>query len=303
MSTVERARGRWREILPQLGIETRFLTNRHGPCPLCGGKDRFRFDDKGGSGSYFCNQCGAGVGLILVRKLRGWDFKTAVAEIDRIIGSRPVTSAPKTKTSDVGARRRARIKRLLSDARDPQVVMDWLAFRGIKAASRELFGHSRCPYYTDGGELVGHYPAVIAPILGPNGELQSAQRIYLAGPEPRKKTCPQVDTISGCAVRLHTATFTLGLAEGIATGLSAHVLFKVPVWAALSENGVKSFVPPAEIQRLLIFADNDRNYVGQDAAYALARRLSRDRPDMSVEVHMPTVAGHDFNDVLNETRS
>ena len=29
--TVERARHRWREILPQFGIETRFLTNRHGP--------------------------------------------------------------------------------------------------------------------------------------------------------------------------------------------------------------------------------------------------------------------------------
>ena len=30
--TIERARGRWREILPQLGVETRFLVNKHGPC-------------------------------------------------------------------------------------------------------------------------------------------------------------------------------------------------------------------------------------------------------------------------------
>ena len=36
--TLERARNRWREILPRLGIETRFLSNKHGPCPLCGGK-------------------------------------------------------------------------------------------------------------------------------------------------------------------------------------------------------------------------------------------------------------------------
>ncbi len=56
MSTIERARGRWSEILPRLGIDARFLRNRHGPCPLCGGKDRFRFDDRDGSGSYFCNQ-------------------------------------------------------------------------------------------------------------------------------------------------------------------------------------------------------------------------------------------------------
>jgi hypothetical protein len=30
--TIEPARNRWREILPQRGIETRFLTNKHGPC-------------------------------------------------------------------------------------------------------------------------------------------------------------------------------------------------------------------------------------------------------------------------------
>ena len=60
--TIERARHRWREILPQLGIETRFLQNKHGPSPLCGGKDRFRFDDRDGTGSYYCNQCGPALG-------------------------------------------------------------------------------------------------------------------------------------------------------------------------------------------------------------------------------------------------
>ena len=69
MDTITRARGRWKEILPQFGIDPKFLTNRHGPCPLCRGKDRFRFDDKDGSGSYFCNQCGPGSGVILIRKL------------------------------------------------------------------------------------------------------------------------------------------------------------------------------------------------------------------------------------------
>jgi putative DNA primase/helicase len=86
-NTIERARHRWREILPQLGIETRFLTNKHGPCPLCGGRDRFRFDDKDGSGSYYCNRCGPGAGVILVCKKNGWDFKTACDAIDKIIGT------------------------------------------------------------------------------------------------------------------------------------------------------------------------------------------------------------------------
>ena len=91
-NTIERAQHRWPEILPQLGIETRFLTNKYGPCPVCGGKDRFRFDDKDGSGSYYCNQEGAGVGLTLVCKKNGWDFKRACDEVDKIIGT---TASPK----------------------------------------------------------------------------------------------------------------------------------------------------------------------------------------------------------------
>src|SRR5258708_7413681 len=104
ISTVERARGRWREILPLLGIDTRFLTNKHGPCPLCGGRDRYRFDDKNGEGTYYCNQCGAGTGLIMVRKRHGWDFKTACGEVDKILGdssSPPAPGKPTPANDDV----------------------------------------------------------------------------------------------------------------------------------------------------------------------------------------------------------
>ena len=45
------ARGRWPEILAALaGLSGEQLSNRHQPCPLCGGTDRYRFDDKDGSG-------------------------------------------------------------------------------------------------------------------------------------------------------------------------------------------------------------------------------------------------------------
>jgi len=89
--TLERARGRWPQILNAFGIDRKFLRNKHGPCPCCGGKDRFRFDNLQGSGSYYCNGCGAskgdGAGIPLLMKLRNWDFKTACGEIDRLIGT------------------------------------------------------------------------------------------------------------------------------------------------------------------------------------------------------------------------
>ncbi len=140
-NTIERARGRWSEILPRLGIDARFLRNRHGPCPLCGGKDRFRFDDLDGTGSYYCNQCGAGVGIILIRKKHGWDFKTACDEIDLIIGTdppRPPRPAPPPKSP---ASRLAKIERVIGQATDQRIVESYLTGRGLTIVPNLLRGH------------------------------------------------------------------------------------------------------------------------------------------------------------------
>ncbi|MGL6422717.1 primase-helicase zinc-binding domain-containing protein [Aeromonas caviae] len=39
------ARGQWPFILAELGLSVP-KRGQHGPCPACGGKDRFRLDDK-----------------------------------------------------------------------------------------------------------------------------------------------------------------------------------------------------------------------------------------------------------------
>lgn len=223
--TIERALGRWREILPQLGVETRFLTNKQGPCPLCGGRDRFRFDDKDGRGTYYCNQCGPGIGLTLVRKLHGWDFRTAVDAIDKIIGyglPKPAIETQSESQKDDSSKRLHAIERLLDGAKSPEVVTAYLLSRGIDVPCPVLRGHVSCPYYNSNGKLVGEFPCVIAPVVGPNGSLQSAQRIYVGPVDPRRKTMPPVETMNGAAVRLQTPTETLGVAEGVETAFWQH---------------------------------------------------------------------------------
>lgn len=65
--------GRWLEGIAALvpGITSRQLEGKPSPCPICGGTDRFRLDNKGDNSSYICGQCGAGDGFNLIAKSRG----------------------------------------------------------------------------------------------------------------------------------------------------------------------------------------------------------------------------------------
>lgn len=47
------ARGNWKSILRQTGVPESALSGKHSPCPGCGGKDRFRFDDREGRAEVF----------------------------------------------------------------------------------------------------------------------------------------------------------------------------------------------------------------------------------------------------------
>ena len=89
-----KARGHWREILSRLGI-TVPPDRKRGPCPICGcGKDRFRFDDKEGRGTWFCNVCRAGDGVQLVQHVKELDLETAIRLIATVLPEEKGVSPP-----------------------------------------------------------------------------------------------------------------------------------------------------------------------------------------------------------------
>ncbi len=108
----EAAKGRWASILPSLGVGADFLQDRHGPCPGCGGKDRFRYDDIQGAGNFVCSQGGGdlltGDGFELLAHVHGWDRGRGLREVAAQVGieigaggsgsyDTSIASAPKAK--------------------------------------------------------------------------------------------------------------------------------------------------------------------------------------------------------------
>ena len=135
-SIYEIADGRWEEILINLGgLTAKQLTNEHQPCPCCGGKDRYRFDNAKNQGTWFCNKCGGksgtgggGNGLSLLMKIRNWDFKEAVSEIEKYLGVTKKMPTPPLK----GAENFWNYSETFIVARFPNKKIRPLSFNGTK---------------------------------------------------------------------------------------------------------------------------------------------------------------------------
>jgi hypothetical protein len=96
------ANGRWRDILPAFGVSLPPNGN-HAPCPGCGGKDRFRFDDLDGDGTWICSQGGgdtaAGDGFALLGHARGWESALALREVAKAVNGTLAAESGTTKAN------------------------------------------------------------------------------------------------------------------------------------------------------------------------------------------------------------
>ena len=297
MDIHEATQGRWRGILSHFGLSQAVLSGKHCACPICqAGVDRFRFDDKAGRGTWFCTHCGAGSGVDLVMKLKGWDFRQATAEVRGLVGA-GAAEPIKAGLSDEDKRRmRIDLWRQSQPVERGDMVDAYLAAREIDQPSypNTLRFCRSCRYSSEQS-----FPAMVAAVQDAEGLAVTLHRTFLQGTYKAPVDSPRMlmpgSIPNGSAVRLGEPGEVLGIAEGIETALAASDLYQVPAWAALNASLLAEWEPPAGVSEVVIFGDNDANYTGQRAAYQLAHKLSR-KP-LKVTVLIPKEVGTDWNDV------
>jgi len=312
MRIQDRAKGKWEDILVWLEVADRdTLSGKNCACPICGGRDRFRFFNTNKLGTWICNKCGSGDGFNLIMGFLDCTFTIALSRVESAL---PHSKTKKPKEIDYVANQEfidhvaPKCKSIFPG--DP--VFKYLTSRGLRVHQSV---QPKCLYWVPNleGKFYVEYQAVyfamVALILDSTGGVNSLQALYLNSNgekskivKPVRKTCPPASPMKSYAVRLYPVMGNvMGIAEGVETALACNEYFKIPTWAVLGTSSMEKFEPPPHIKKLHIFADNDESFAGAKAAYTLASRLKR-TTNLKVHVIIPKITGFDWLDILNKER-
>ncbi|WP_420260023.1 DUF927 domain-containing protein [Citrobacter freundii] len=268
----EAARGRWPDVLSLMGIDVPASPRAQAACPACGGKDRFRFDDDG-RGAHFCNACGAGDGLELVKKVNSCGATRAAQLVADVLGM-DVQAMHKPTGEEVSQLAQRRAEREQQQAAERQDMaarftasLDKLITQALPGEPAYLTARGLCgftfPVLPDGSlmlTLMGSDGATTAvQIIAPDGGKRLISGSALTGAwhavnVPEETPLPEPQTVI--------------IAEGLATAMTAHQLRPDALAVAAINAGnlkpvalaMRSRYPEAQI---IIAADNDWHAEGE----------------------------------------
>ncbi|EIN00057.1 P4 alpha zinc-binding domain protein [Paraburkholderia hospita] len=321
----------WVALLQKYGVPASSLTGKGSPCPICGGNDRFTYDNKRDRGDWVCRKCNdgnfkAGDGFELICKSAGITFRELMLELD---GGLPVAMrteavsraapGPGRKADPAWAQKRldSMWESAIVNGRDDPVSR-YLRSRvpGLAVAPSSALRLAMLEYRHE-KKVIGQWPGILARFTLPDGRLGTLHRTFLDRSKPAKATIITDDgevlpskmndvtlnKLNGGAVRLmEPINGEIGVGEGLETVLAAHMMFGVPVWYCLNRILLSDFVVPEGlgIRVVHIFADFDvidpktRKSPGMDAALTLAKRLRVE--GYTAVIRRPKVRGTDFAD-------
>ncbi|EMG2638127.1 DUF927 domain-containing protein [Klebsiella pneumoniae] len=304
------AAGRWPYVLAGLSIDVPDSSRRHAPCPACGGKDRFRFDDNG-RGSFICNQCGAGDGLDLIKKVNNCDTTEAAHLAADVLGidCRAAESAPDAASqrqrqlaADRQQREQERQKQAAEDADQRRATFARL-YTGMRL--RSIQGESE---YLQSKGLTGFkYPlmpdgSLLLELVDESGAVTAAQTITPQGEKRLIKGSAKRGAYY--AVNALERPQSVVIAEGLATALTCHLIRTDALTVAAIDAG--NLLPVAEVMRrkypqaqIIIAADNDHQQGGPESGGTNTGKDAAEKAALSVAGWVslpPTDNKTDWND-------
>ena len=292
------ARNQWGSIFPALGI-TVPVRGKHGACPVCGGKDRFHFDDKEGRGTWICRQCEgkqAGDGLDLVCKATGKDNKAASLLVAQVLGLSAGLDMAAIKANEDRAKQRAEQEQQREQAkRKAAAELAQTILNQCQPAKDHPYlvgkGLAECEAFILQAAVAGKAKGLlVVPLYNAVGKLTTCQTIDDTGHKyllsgGRKEG--SFHRIAGYEV--------LAICEGYATGLSIHRATGFTVYCAIDAGNLRAVAEAVRAQHphaeIILAADNDADYqenIGLLKAQAVADAIGG-------VVALPLISG-DWND-------
>lgn len=270
--------GAWRQTLEGYGCQLPSGRN-HGPCPVCGGKDRFRFDDKDGRGTWFCGQCDpqSGGGLLLLSRYLG---KPTVEVAKELLGQDiPRTVAPVRKHSATDEQMREELRKRAKRGAEmlmEQSMMSGHPYMDAKGLTGEWPVNSQIMMGAD-NERIEPGALLLVPVYK-NGELVNVQKITGDG----KKRPIYGGDMSGVCHIIKGPGKTIAVVEGFATGVTVNHMTNATTYVAFNTGNLAAITAQARAEHpdsmLIIFADNDEHGAGlkyaEEAAIQSGARIA-----------------------------
>lgn len=263
------AAGNWPYVLAGLSIDVPDSSRRHAPCPACGGTDRFRFDDNG-RGSFICNQCGAGDGLDLIKKVNNCDTTEAAQLAADVLGidyraAQTDPAAASQRREQLEADRQQREQERQQQAAD-DAEQRRATFARLYAGMRQSVAQGESDYLQSKGLTGFNYPvmsdgSLLLPLVDESGAVVAAQTITPQG--DKRLLTGSAKRGAYHAVNAPEQPQTVIIAEGLATALSVHLMRPDALTVCAIDAG--NLLPVAIQMRqqhpqtqIIIAADNDR---------------------------------------------
>jgi len=327
----ERSPEQWISLLVSYGVPADRLTGDACACPVCGGDDRFTYDNKRGRGNWVCRKCDngkamAGDGLRLITRLNNIGLYRLMRQLDggpapRALTGAPVATAPRPKRKPDATFIANRLNSMWDSAKpvsSGDLAMRYLGARvpGLRMASSPALRLGMLEYRHE-KKPIGSWPGILARFELPDGRLGTLHRTFLERSTPAKARIVSADgeildnklndmtlnPLRGGAVRLmEPVDGEIGVAEGLETACAAYMESGVPMWYCLNIGLLRQFVVPdgLGIRVVHIFVDFDDidpktgKSIGVAGGLELAKRLKAE--GFTVLVHRPRVRGTDFTD-------